>query len=134
MILGTVMDELAASLDTIAGLRVFAYPPAKVTPPAAIVTYPDELIFDATYGRGMDRITLPIIVVVGKASDRAARDVLTAYCAGAGASSVKAVIEGGTYTAFHTVRVTRAEFDVVRIAGADYIAGMFDLDVAGQGD
>ncbi|MGH3735836.1 MAG: hypothetical protein ACRDT6_09485 [Micromonosporaceae bacterium] len=133
MDLGDAMDAVAARLDTIAGLRVFAYPPPAVTPPAAIVSYPDELNFDETYGRGMDRLTLPVVVVVGKASDRSSRNLIAAYADGSGASSVKAVVESGTYTAFDTVRVMRAEFDIVRIAGTDYLAALFDLDIAGQG-
>jgi hypothetical protein len=97
MNLADVMDAVGDRLDTIAGLRVFAYPPGSVTPPAAVVSYPEGIEFDATYGRGSDRMTLPVVVVVGKASDRAARDKLGAYCDGSGASSVKAVLESGEY-------------------------------------
>jgi len=133
MNLAAVMDAISARLDTIAGLRCFPYPPAKLTPPAAVVSYPDTYTFDETYGRGMDRISLPVVVVVGKVSDRAARDQLGAYCNGSGASSVKQVLESGTYTAFHAVRVASIEFDVVSIAGVDYIAALFTLDIAGSG-
>jgi hypothetical protein len=133
MIVEDVMDEVADQLDTIAGLRVFAFPPDSLTPPAAIVSYPDEIVYDATYGRGMDRLTLPVVVVVGRLSDRATKGLLTDYTDGAGGGSIKAVVEAGTYTAFDTVRVTRAEFDAIRIGSTDYLAGMFDLDVAGQG-
>lgn len=133
MILADVMDQIGDRLDTITGLRVFRYPPDSVTPPAAIVSYPDEIVFDETYGRGMDRMTLPVVIVVGKVSDRTSKDRLTAYANGSGTSSVKGVIEGGTYTAFDTVRISRAEFDVVSINSTDYVAGLFDLDIAGQG-
>ena len=133
MNLADVMDEVAAKLDTIAGLRCFAYPADAVQPPAAIVSYPETITFDETYGRGMDRLTLPVVVVVGKPTDRSSRDALAAYCHGSGARSVKAVVEAGTYTAFDTVRVTSIEFDVVVIAGTDYLAALFDLDVAGAG-
>jgi hypothetical protein len=133
MIVEDVMDEVADQLDTIAGLRVFAFPPDSLTPPAAIVSYPDEIVYDATYGRGMDRLTLPVVVVVGRLSDRATKGLLTDYTDGTGGGSIKAVVEAGTYTAFDTVRVTRAEFDAIRIGSTDYLAGMFDLDVAGQG-
>jgi hypothetical protein len=127
------MDQLTTQLDTIAGLRCFGYPPDSITPPAAIVTYPEELLFDATYDRGADTITLPVIVAVGKVHDRATRNLVDAYCAGSGASSIKAVIEAGTYTAFDTVRVTRAEFDIVTIGSGDYLAAVFDLDIIGDG-
>ncbi|HZO67756.1 MAG TPA: hypothetical protein VFB74_22390 [Kribbellaceae bacterium] len=133
MNLAAVMDAVSARADTIAGLRCYAWPVAKVTPPALIVSYPEDITFDETYGRGMDRMTLPAVAVVGKASDRTARDLVAAYCNGSGASSVKQVLESGTYTAFHHVRVASIEFDVVSIAGVDYIAALFTLDIAGSG-
>lgn len=133
MNLSTVMDQVATQLDTIAGLRVHAYPPSTLTPPAAVVAYPDDYTFDATYGRGMDRMTLPVVVMVGKVSDRSSRDRLTDYLDGAGAASVKAVVEAGTYTAFDVVRVMDATFDVVSMGGVDYIAATFTLDIAGSG-
>jgi hypothetical protein len=131
--LGDVMDQVTTQLDTITGLRCFGYPPDNITPPAAIVTYPEEMLFDATYDRGADTITLPVIVAVGKVHDRATRNLIDAYCAGSGASSIKAVVEAGTYTAFDTVRVTRAEFDIVTIGSGDYLAAVFDLDIIGNG-
>lgn len=133
MNLADVMDEVGAQLDTITGLRAFPFPPDQVAPPAAIVTYPGEYTFDETDGRGMDRLKLPVIVLVGKASDRKSRDQLAAYCNGSGTSSVKAVVEAGTYTAFDSVRVERIEFDLITLAGVEYVAGTFTLDVAGQG-
>lgn len=133
MIIGDVMDQVGDQLDTITGLRVFRYPPGSVTPPAAVVSYPDNLEYDATYGRGMDRLTLPVVLVVGKASDRATRDAITQYAAGAGAKSIKAVLEVGVYTAFDTLRVKDAEFDVISIGGTDYMAAVFTIDISGSG-
>lgn len=133
MDLAAVMDEVAARINTIDGLRAFGYPPDSVQPPAAIVSYPETYTYDETYGRGMDRITLPVVVVVGKVSDRASRDQLGAYVNGDGARSIKAVVESATYTELETVRVIDAEFDVVRIANVDYVAATFSLDIAGTG-
>lgn len=133
MILRDVMTQIGTQLDTIAKLRVFDFPSDAITPPAAIIAYPEEIAYDETYGRGMDRLTLPVLLVVGKASDRAARNNLVGYANGAGTKSVKAVVESGTYTAFDTVRVVSCTFDVVRIAGIDYAAALFDLDIVGQG-
>lgn len=133
MNLNTVMDQIGTQLDTISGLNVYDFPSDHISPPAAVVAWPDEVTFDLAYARGMDRITLPVLILVGKANDRASRDTLGAYLASTGATSVKAVLEAGTYTAFDTVRVTRAEFDVVRVAGVDYAAALFDLDITGEG-
>lgn len=129
-----VGDEIAEKLDTIAGLRVSAYPPPTVTPPSGVVGYPEQIEFDLTYGRGMDRIPdWPVMVVVGKATDRTARERIFEYAAGTGAKSVKAVLEAATYTSLDELRVTGVEFDVVTIASVDYIAAVFHLDIAGQG-
>lgn len=134
MNLNDVADELAGRLETIAGLRVSGHPPASVSPPAGIVSYPERVDFDATYGRGMDRIPdWPVMVVVGKATDRAARERIYEYTSATGANSIKAVIEGGTYTTFAEVRVATVEFDVVSIAATEYIAAIFHLDIAGGG-
>jgi hypothetical protein len=74
-----------------------------------------------------------VIVAVGKVHDRNTRNLVADYCAGAGAKSVKAVVEDGTYTAFDTVRVVRAELDIVTIGSGDYLAAVFDLDIIGDG-
>lgn len=131
--LGLVMDAIGNRLKTIAGLRVFSTPPPTITPPAAIVSYPEVIEFDKTYGRGMDVMTLPVVLVVGRVSDRLARDQLGAYCDGSGSKSVKAVIESATYTAFDVVRVERVEFDPVTIGGVDYLAALFTLGIGGKG-
>lgn len=134
MDLGDVMDEVAAGLEPIVGLRVHAYPIAKITPPAAIVSYPESIDYDATMARGTDRITgLPVLVIVGKASDRTARDAIAPYAAGSGPSSVKARLEAGTYTAFDFLTVTSCEFDTVTIGNIDYLAALFRLDIVGPG-
>lgn len=135
MNLADCMDAVGDRLDTITGLRVYRYPPDDLAAPAAVVTYPDEYLYDETLGRGMDRITLPVVVFVGKVSDRASRDRIAAYADGAGARSVKGTLEADveSYTAFDSVRVTGAEFDTIQVAGVDYLAVTFSLDIAGEG-
>ena len=98
-----------------------------------MVSYPDEYIPHRTYNRGMDTMTLPVVVVVGRVSERGARDLLSDFVDGAGASSVIAVLESGTYTAFHELTVSKIDFDVVRIGETDYIAALFDCDIVGRG-
>jgi hypothetical protein len=134
MNLADLMDEIGDALDTITGLRVYRWPAAEITPPAAIVTYPERIEFDGTYRRGMDRVTIPVIVVAGRASERAARDNLARYCDGSGATSVKAAVDGHTYTVADSVRVTQIEFDVFTMNGADYVSATFDIDVVGLGE
>lgn len=136
MDLAAVMDEIGASVRGVQGLsgRTYAYPPPTVTGLAGIVSYPDKIDYDQTYGRGMDKITdLPVLIVVGQATDRGARDRVAQYAAGSGALSVKAAIEAGPHTSFNDVQVKSCEFDVVSIAAIDYICAMFRMDIAGQG-
>ena len=133
MIIADVMQEVAEQLDTIAGLRVHAYPAATITAPAAVVAYPSDYTFDATYGRGMDTMTLQVVLWVGKAVERSVRDRISAYLNGSGTSSVKEVLEAGTYTSLDVLRVASAELDVFAMNGADYLVAVFDLEIAGQG-
>lgn len=136
MILSDVMDEIAASVRTVSGLegRTVAYPPPTVTGFAGIVSYPERIDYDQTYGRGMDMIRdLPVLIVVGQATDRGARDRVAQYATGSGPLSIKAAVEADPHTSFDDIRVTSCEFDVVTIATVDYISVMFRMDIAGQG-
>lgn len=134
MNLGDVMDEVAARLSTIDGLRVFAYPMRDPKPPAAIVAYPEDYTFDATYARGMDRLTLPVVVVVGAPEERSSRDRLSRYCDGSGPASVKAALQAsGAGASFDEVTPTGVEFDIYTYPGGDYLTAIFSLDIAGQG-
>jgi len=133
MLLADVMDEVATRLDTITGLRVSAHPPDEIQPPAAVVTYPDTYDFDSTYARGTDALELPVAILVGKVSTRSARDQLSAYVSGSGASSIKAVLESGTYTAFDTIHVAKVAFDVIQVGAVEYLAATFTLNITGAG-
>lgn len=137
MILGDVMDEIAERLKLAPSLagRTYAWPIATVTPPAAIVTYPTDGTFDATYGRGMDTMTGVVVVVVGRPTERQTRDLLTRYLDGSGAESVKALLDGDgeDYASCDGVRVADWDVDVYTIGGTDYLTAVFSLDIAGQG-
>jgi hypothetical protein len=129
-----VMDEIAGKLRSISGLRVFDYPPGSLTPPAAVITYPEGIDFDATYGRGMDRMVVPVFVMVGKGNDRGARDRLGAYCDGDGPDSVKWAVEAGQNVTFDSARVIKIDFDVVTMGGTEYLAALFSVDIVGRGN
>lgn len=127
-----IMDGLGVRLATITGLRVFDFIPDSASPPAAMVALP-EIFYDLTMARNADRATFPVHVVVGKASDRNARDRLAAYVAGTGASSVKAAIEaaptlGGVAD---SLRVTEARVSIMTFGAQEFLAATFDVDVVG---
>jgi hypothetical protein len=143
MLLSDVMDELAARLDVIDGLRVHAFPADNVNVPQAVVTYPETLTFDETYGRGSDRLTIPVVVLVGKASDRASRDQLAAYADGSGVKSIKSAIESASYLnlASGTAKATtpdHADFATnvvdarILVAPADWTPSGFGMHLFGQ--
>jgi hypothetical protein len=135
MDLAAVMDEVKAKLvAALPTLNVFAYPPGSVTPPAAVITYPDRIDLGVTYQGGMSRIeSLPVVVVVGKVSDPDARDTIAAYVKGSGASSVPAILEAGPFVAFSTLNVVDVEFSTYQEASTTYLAATFHLDITGPG-
>lgn len=127
------MDELGTALQGIGGLRVFPYWAERITPPAAVIGWPDPLTYDATMRRGGDRLDLPVMVLVGKVDSRTARDRVSAYADGAGAASVKAVIESHPPTAYDSARVTQCEFGVISVAAVEYLAATFTVNIIGTG-
>lgn len=136
MILGDVMDEIAARLDTIVSLtgRTYAWPPGTITPPAAFVAYPGPGTYDLSYQRGADQCDGSCLVLLGRPTERSTRDLLTGYADGSGTESVKAVVDGdGTYASCDSVTVTGWDVDVVSVGGTDYLAVVFTLDIIGRG-
>jgi hypothetical protein len=134
MNVAAIMEEIGAVLDTLTGLRVSRHPVGKVVPPAGVVGYPDRIDYDQTYGRGMDRIRdLSVVLVVGKVTERSARDKVGEWTRGAGPQSVKQTLEAHAWTSCHEVSVTDATFDTISIAAVDYLAALFQLDIVGNG-
>ena len=128
------MDQVGDAVDTIAGLNVYRWPTDRPSVPAAIVTYPDAIQFDAAMRRGQDQMpALHLVVLVGKVSSRAARDRISRYCDGASSSSIKARVEAHTYTACDPPRVVEVEFDIVTMNGVEYLSATFTIAIAGNG-
>lgn len=134
MHLARVMDEVALAMATIQGLNGFAYPPATLTAPAFYISYPAQILYDVTYARGEDDfIDLPIVVLVGRPTQRETRDRVARYCASDGPTSVKAALEGFAWTTCDSLSITTAEFDTEMIAGVEYLALIFKATAVGPG-
>lgn len=133
MNIADVMDELGTALDTITGLRVFPYFAERITPPAAVVGWPDSYDYDQTLQRGADTVVMPVIVAVGRAQMRAARDQLAQYADGTGTASVKRVVEAHTPTAYDSARVQSVEFGTVTVAGTELLSATFNIEIIGTG-
>lgn len=137
MDVGAVMDEIAERLRAAPSLagRTYAYPPATVSAPAAIVSYPTRGEFDQTSGRGVDKMTGVVVVVVGRPTERQTRDLITKYIDGFGAESVKSLVDGdGDYASCDSVTVVDWETDVYTIGAVDYLTAVFALDIWGPGE
>jgi hypothetical protein len=131
-----VLAEVAAKLDMIEGLRVFAYPVANLPVPGAIVSLPDDGTFDETYGRGSDSFTLSIWVMVAKADDRAAVLELAPYLNGSGAQSVKATVDNTntiTYSSCDTVTVRSFETGTYTYNSVSLLGAEFTVAITGSG-
>ena len=134
MNLAGVMDDLGAALAAVPDLRVFPYWTDRLTPPAAIVSWPDPLTYDTSFGRGSDRCEIPILIAVATSNARTARDQMARYADGSGTHSVKSAIEAHDATSYDTARVVRVEFgDVLTVASVDYLSATFYVDLTGKG-
>jgi len=134
MIVDNVMDEQASALSTVGGLRIHAYEEDKIVPPAAMIGLPTNIKFDETYGRGMDSWIQEITILVSRVGGgRVRRDAIAPYASGSGAMSIKKVLERHKYASCDIVHVAGAAFDVVSIAGVQYLAVIFTVNVSGQG-
>src|SRR5690606_23155074 len=116
------------------GLAAFGYWPDRITPPAALVAWPDPYTYNATYQRGASSAEINVVVLVGRPNSRAAQEALADYAAGSGERSVRAAIESHTTTAWHDATVTTFTGGTVQVNGVDYLAGTFAVQIFGQGD
>lgn len=131
--IGDVMDEVADRLGAITGLRAYAWPAGTVSPPAAVVNYPESITPTSTYGAGMATMQLVVYILVGQPNDRATRDAASVFSAGSGTGSVKAALEATGWTSCDVMTVGPMEFGTVTVAGVDYLAIQVTVDVVGSG-
>jgi len=132
-----VQAEIATKLDAVPGLNVVAYDAESVTPPAVLFAVPENYQYDNTYGRGSDSFVLPITVLVGRASARAARRKINEFISGSGDLSIKRVVDdsaSNTYTACHSVTIRDVELGTIRVAAVDYLGATFNAHIVGPGD
>lgn len=133
MILGNVIDDLGARLNTIKGLHVHDFESDDINVPTAMISLPTHINMMRTFARGMDSIDLEIYVLVSSTEDRVRRNKITPYGDGSGQYSIKQLLENGEYSSFDTLAVSKARFNVIRIAGINYLAAIFDIAITGSG-
>lgn len=128
--LENVQAGLTAALHTIAGLRVYGFPSDRIEPPAAILSLP-ETPYDVTLGGRSDEWTFPLWILVAKASDKASYAELTQYLEAQGSKSIRAVLETDRTLsgACDTIAVVNASPQIVAVAGTEFLAIKFTLEV-----
>lgn len=103
-----VMVDLALVVQTAlaSGRTAFAYPAESVQPGDAIVGYPEgEQPLTGTFGRGMDRVTLPVWIVCGLPQDESTRDAVSGWLDDS-SSVVTAIEETQLAVSWSSARVT----------------------------
>lgn len=130
LVLSTVMDAIADAIRN-EGVtdRVYEWPSDQVSPPCAVVGYPrdEDIEFDVTYGRGSDRAVFPIYLMVGRVSERAARDRLSTLLTGA--TGLKDHLDGNLGGAVQTARLKTVRIEEVTVGAVAYLAAVADLEV-----
>lgn len=131
MDLNAISDGLTTALETISGLRVYGFNADSISEPAAIISAPDQVLYDFTMDDGSHVVTVKIHVLVSRVSDRAASSALSAYINSTGAQSVKAAIEADTSLggACQTLRVESASSSYMSVGSVDYLAATFSLNI-----
>lgn len=133
MIIHEVATEITERLGTIPKLNGFPYWIKKVPVPGFTVGLPELIEYDQTYGRGLDKITFPILVLVGQVSSaQSARD-LEAYMDGSGARSFRAVMDAEPWQSCDDVFILSAEPDTYVSGGVTLLGAEFTVQVHGQG-
>lgn len=124
--LGAVMDSIAALVQD-SGWRAYAWPSDSVSVPCAVVGYPENIDFDTTFVRGSDSAVIPLWFVVGRTSDRTARDEISRVITGA--NSIKETLDGDLSGAVQTARVTDCQVEEITIEGIKYISAKFLIEI-----
>lgn len=133
MNLGAVMKELGQALQRVPGVTVYPYAAQRVTPPAAIVSFPESIEYDTTMARGADRMTIPIVLVAAAITAENMLLTIEKYVDGGDIAThgVKQILENTRYTAMDSVRVVSVEFGQITIAATDFLGATFSVDVIG---
>ncbi len=132
MNLEDVAQQLSDQLATILNGRSTPYAPDTISPPAGYVFGPESTPHQS-YANGLTRLKMSVTVAVARTPLNVAWKALAGFMSDTGATSVKACLESGTYTAFDTIVVTRSFAGDVTIGDNPYKGAQFELDITGTG-
>ena len=120
---------IATAMGAIPNLRTSATVPDNPRPPIAVVM-PERIAYDLNARRGADTFFFTIMLLVGRADDRAAQGNLDAFLVGE--NSIKAAVEadrtlGGKA---NTCRVTEmGNYASMAVGEVLYLAAQFTVEV-----
>ena len=120
---------IATAMAAIPNLRTSATVPDNPRPPIAVVM-PERIAYDLNARRGADTFFFTIMLLVGRADDRAAQGNLDAFLVGE--NSIKAAVEadrtlGGKA---NTCRVTEmGNYASMTVGEVLYLAAQFTVEV-----
>lgn len=139
MDLSAVRQGLADAASTISGLNCYGYVPDSISEPA-FFTAETDIVFDKTFGRGMDELMVTCRVLVGRSDDKASQTLLDGYLKGNGPTSLKAALQGtpgvaqtlnGACDDVHVMRVQGYRF--YEHNGTQYVGAELVVRVIGTG-
>lgn len=110
MNLSAIRDRLKTCLETVSGIRAHDTVPGSVTPPSggasAIVMPGSPLVEYPTMDADVTDVNFTVMLLTGRADERAAQDNLDAFLDPSGVASIRAAIE-----------VAAAEWDYAAVSG-----------------
>ena len=126
-----IRSGIATVLGTITGLRTAATIPDDPKPPIAVVMAP-TITYDTAFGRGMDTYSFPVMVIVGRVSERTAQTTLDSFCAPTGVTSIKGAINFNPTLngACQSARVIEMNnYGSITIGDVEYLSAEFTVQV-----
>lgn len=127
-----VMQEISDMLDEIEGLNVYNWNTDNISSvPAAVVSLPQDIDYNNTYGGLADTARLEILVLVARNNMRAASKSLAEFISRGNPKSVYDNVDSKyvDYDSADIVTVTKAEPDIFRVSGVDYLGAAFTVNV-----
>jgi len=128
-----IRQAIATNLDTVPGLHVAYRVPEVIASPPLAVVMPPTVTFDGAFGRGLDTLDFKVLVFVGRFDAAASEDLLDAYAASTGGTSIKTAIEsdsdlGGLVSDLRVTNMT--EVGPVIVGDSSLLAATFLVTVA----
>ena len=100
-----IRTGLVDALKTLPGLTVSPYRVANIQPPHAEIGLP-QIEYDGTMGRGMDTLSLQIMVFVARHDEELAQAAIDEFVSGHDGQSLKTVLEDKDLTGLTEASVT----------------------------